>query len=321
MRKHNLPQIGFVFCCMLFFLSINPANARTVHFVKEYNYQASEIDSKVTCRVIALEQVKRLLLEELGTYLESKTEVRNFQLTQDQITTLTAGIVSAVVINEKWDGVSYYLKAKISADPDEVARSIEKLRNDRQKSKDLDESKKMAHAYADEIKRIKKELEDARIENKNLQVTASVVKKYNAAVDGLSARDLFDKAIQIGFDEKKYEEGVELLSKAILKDPNYYEAYLHRCFLYWNLSDDRCGEDCEKAYDLNPDYPNPEAYERILMAMKKRKVDHRKLTNIIVKGASLGNEFCINKLAQGKKAARAGDREIQSLLNEVGISW
>jgi hypothetical protein len=49
-------------------------------FLKEYTYQASEMDSKVSCRAIALEQVKRLLLEELGTYLESHTEILNFQL-------------------------------------------------------------------------------------------------------------------------------------------------------------------------------------------------------------------------------------------------
>ena len=56
----------------------NLAIAGLVTFQKEYTYQASEYDSKVSCRALALEQVKRLLLEELGTYLESETEVKNF---------------------------------------------------------------------------------------------------------------------------------------------------------------------------------------------------------------------------------------------------
>ena len=55
-------------------------------------------------------------------------------MTKDQITTLTAGIVSAEVIDEKWDGRTYYLKAKISADPKEVAKSVDALRNDVQKN-------------------------------------------------------------------------------------------------------------------------------------------------------------------------------------------
>jgi hypothetical protein len=48
--------------------------------------------------------VKRILLEELGTYLESHTEIVNFQLRKDQITALTAGVVQTQILKEKWDG-------------------------------------------------------------------------------------------------------------------------------------------------------------------------------------------------------------------------
>ena len=64
--------------------------AATKVFEREYTYSASEADSKLTCRVIALEQVKRLLLEELGTYLHSISEVKDGILTKDEIVTLTA---------------------------------------------------------------------------------------------------------------------------------------------------------------------------------------------------------------------------------------
>ena len=67
--------------------------AETKVFEKEYTYQASELDSKVSSRSIALEQVKRLLLEELGTYLVSETEVKNLHLSKDKVTgaSLSAG--------------------------------------------------------------------------------------------------------------------------------------------------------------------------------------------------------------------------------------
>ena len=104
----------------LLFLFLDTVHAQSVTFHREYRYQASEVDSKVSCRAIALEQAKRLLLEELGTYLESETEVRNYQLTKDQITTLTAGIVRTEIVAEKWDGTEYWLKARIVADPDQV---------------------------------------------------------------------------------------------------------------------------------------------------------------------------------------------------------
>ena len=39
-------------------------------FIREYTYQASDYDSKVTARVNALNQVSELLLREVGVYIE-----------------------------------------------------------------------------------------------------------------------------------------------------------------------------------------------------------------------------------------------------------
>ena len=118
---------------MLFSISLSFAG--NVTFVKEYTYQASELDSKASCRTISLEMVKRLLLEELGTYLISETEVKDFKLTKEQVKTYSAGIVGAEIIEDKWDGKTYWLKAKVSADPKEVAKSIKSIGEDKQKKK------------------------------------------------------------------------------------------------------------------------------------------------------------------------------------------
>ena len=85
----RVPIRKVIFICLLVSLvNVPSVYAKVMTFTKEYTYQASEADSKLTCRAIALEQVKRLLLEQLGTYLESQSEVKNFQLTKDQIATL-----------------------------------------------------------------------------------------------------------------------------------------------------------------------------------------------------------------------------------------
>ena len=126
--KSNLMRISMILLLLLSASGILAAETKT--FIREYSYQASELDSKVSCRTIALELVKRLLLEEAGTYLESETEVRNYQLTKDQITVLTAGVVRAELLNEKWDGKTYYIQAKLEVNPKEVEQSIQKLRQD-----------------------------------------------------------------------------------------------------------------------------------------------------------------------------------------------
>jgi len=124
---NNLRLMSLLTILLLLFVS-NPAHAGSKTFTMEYTYQASEQDSKVSCRTNALNQVKRLLLEELGTYLESHTEVKNFELTRDDIVSLASGIVKTKIIDEEWDGKNYWIKAIVIADPDEVAKSIEKSR-------------------------------------------------------------------------------------------------------------------------------------------------------------------------------------------------
>ena len=122
-----------LFLILSFLLSANSSFAETKTFIKEDTHHAGDEDSRNSSRIISLREVKRLLLEELGTYLESQTEVKNFQITKDQITALTAGIVNTEVIEDKWDGKVYWLKAKITANPQDVIKSIDDLRKDRQK--------------------------------------------------------------------------------------------------------------------------------------------------------------------------------------------
>jgi len=91
----------FLLLFLLLLFLPNFTIAETKIFIKEYTYQASDEDSKNSSRTVALREVKRLILEEMGTYLESITEVKNLQLTKDEITTLTAGIVQTELPNVK----------------------------------------------------------------------------------------------------------------------------------------------------------------------------------------------------------------------------
>lgn len=203
-------SIATIFCV---FLSMSvPAYAKVVTFEKEYTYQASEVDSKITARAIAVEQVKRLVLEELGTYLIAETEVKDFRLTKDKVVMFTAGIVQTEILNEKWDGEKYYLKARIKADPDEVAVSVDKLRKDTQKSKEVEDTKKMADEAFKQIEKLKKELETAKSDT-NKQ------KEYAKAADTLSATDWFDKGYNYS-EAKEYDKAIEAYTKVIALDPS-----------------------------------------------------------------------------------------------------
>ncbi len=209
------------------FLFAGLSHAEKVTFVKEYTYQASELDSKASCRTISLEMVKRLLLEELGTYLISETEVKDFQLTKDKVVMLTAGIVQTEILNEKWDGERYYLKARVKADPKEVAAAVDRLRKDTQKSKELEAVKKKADEAFKQIEKLKKELEAVKADT-NKQ------KEYAKAADILSATDWYEKGYNLGISGN-YKEALNAFNKAIELNPQDAAAYSSRGLTYYFL--------------------------------------------------------------------------------------
>jgi len=205
-------------------LLINNTCAQEKTFIKEYSYAASELDSKVSSRTIAMEQVKRLVLEELGTYLKSDTEVKNFQLTSDQITAFSAGIIKISVIDEKWDGRTYYIKAEIVADPQEVSNSIAKVLTDQTNSRILEETNKKADQSLQEIEKLRNELETIKAKDKRLQ-------DYEKAVDVLSAKQWFVKGYAL-ISTGNYQESIPAYLKVIELEPGNVAAHIHLAWAY-----------------------------------------------------------------------------------------
>ena len=126
------------------------AESRT--FVREYYYQAGESDSKITSRTKALTEVKRLLLEEIGVYLESYinySEEQNGdrisnQFLRKEIEQISAGITETTILEENWTGVEYYIKAKES----EIASLRQSLETEQEKLRQQE----------DNLQRLNKEL-------------------------------------------------------------------------------------------------------------------------------------------------------------------
>lgn len=216
-------KIIALFLCFFVLFAGQFAFAKTRIFIKEYTYQAGDEDSKNSSRVIALREVKRLLLEELGTYLESETEVKNFQLTKDQITTLTAGIVQTEIIAEKWDGRVYWLKSKIVADSDKVVQSIDAMRKDRDKTKELESMKQKSDELFREVERLRKAMASEKNGGRESQKAA-----YDQSIRELSAAEWIEKGHAVSGPEDDFKGAFNAYSRAIELDPVNIRAYYFR---------------------------------------------------------------------------------------------
>ncbi|WP_236021737.1 tetratricopeptide repeat protein [Geomesophilobacter sediminis] len=230
------------------------ACADPVTVVREYTYRAGDADSKLTCRTIALEQVKRLLLEELGSYLEAQTEIREATLTKDEIVTYTAGAVATVVIEERWNGEEYYMKAKITADAADVAKSVAALHEDREKAAELEQLRAQANESLKEIDRLRKDLAVAKATGgaEDPAKVASAQSDYNRAVARLSAKEYLEQGIRLR-KSGSYREALTAFGKAIEVAPTWSRPYATRGATFVLVNDTgRALKDLDRAVELNP---------------------------------------------------------------------
>jgi len=216
-------------------------------FIKEYYYKASDLDSRISCRTIALEQVKKSLLEELGTYVTSETTVLNNVLTKDQVTSYSAGIVTTKVLDEKWDGNTYYIRATIAADPSDVANKIELMRKDKERARELEEAWKIANAATSELNKLKYG-STSRSDN------ATAKDKYEKAISAVVANEYYYQAFS-KLDKGFYREAITMLNEVIKLNPTIAASYLNRGAAFRALGNYPLAiDDANRALELIPCY-------------------------------------------------------------------
>ena len=232
------------------------SQAKTVTFEEKYTYDASEADSKLTCRTISLLQVKRLLLEKLGTYIETKTEVANYQITRDEIAALSAAIIKTEILEEKWDGKIYSLTAKIDADPDSVAKAIKEMKGSREGEEKANKLENVNEKYIEQINELKEEL--ARAQNNLININ----RDFRSSSEIISAWESFETGLQLQ-RERKYKEAISAFNKAIEHNPKYMH-FFHRGRAYMALKQYRNAiNDFSTVINLNPSIINAYFYRGI----------------------------------------------------------
>ena len=104
-------------------------------------YVMGENDSRTDAKQFALLDAKRKALEQFGTYLTSQTTVENYQLTQDQITTYTMGLMKTNILEENLETEGDYqtmlVKIQAVVDQAEVDESLKNFAATKQEGDDL----------------------------------------------------------------------------------------------------------------------------------------------------------------------------------------
>lgn len=234
-----------------------PLHAQEKTFIKEYTYKASEADSKVSCRAIAINQLRSMLLNELGVYMESNQLLKNTELGGkfsddfvENISTISAGITKLDVLGETWNGETFWMKAAITVDTTSLQESLKRLSEDRRKVKELEDMKQRLNEADQKLKALTQELNTQKEINKK----AAITEKYNQQVNAMSATN-FMYAAKVKYESNDLKGAIEGFDKVISLDPKFTLAYAYRGHAKTNAGNYAAAiDDFSKAIELYPTF-------------------------------------------------------------------
>jgi tetratricopeptide (TPR) repeat protein len=196
----------------------------------DYNMGDGETPSVAESR--ALLNAKRIALEQAGTYVESYSKVKNFQLVEDEVKVLASGTIEVTILDKKrtlvGNGFHFWvrIKARVNSDKMDVM-----ARNVKEKSI-IEDYKKIQREYdknQKEMEKLKKELAMAQGETAKKKVETRIADEEKL----FQANEWFEKGLRhtIGREDDK---AIEEYTQAIALNPDYAEAYNYRGFAYYN---------------------------------------------------------------------------------------
>ena len=155
-------------------------------------YHLGDNDSKLDGHRLALLEAKRTALEKAGTYVESITEVKDYQLTRDDIKTYSAGILHVEETKDpEWQMVGHNLEVtvyvKVSVDDEDVARKIGALRKDQDATQQLKQSRAQVEQDERKIADLNKQLKKAK---KGAPATERAQAQRSEALQGIDSSTL-----------------------------------------------------------------------------------------------------------------------------------
>ena len=264
-------------------------NAENKTFIREYHYQAGESDSKISSRTKALTEVKRLLLEEIGVYLESYinySEVQNEdrisnQFLKKEIEQISAGITETSILEENWTGVEYYIKAEITVDPDDVIRQLNRSIEHRKASVVVDslnmlltEANTSIKAKESEIASLRQSLEN---EQEKLRQQEENLQRLNKELSNLKSR-----YSQIAKQEQAVQSEIDRISRAFAQSTSKASQVLI------GMNDEDvvrlCGKPRSIKSDINTDFKDAWNYGDITIIFDQSGCEYDSRLGLVIKG-------------------------------------
>jgi len=283
--------------------------SKTTEIISEGIYNMGDGETPIIAEGKALEQAKRVAVEQAGTYVKSYSKVKNFQIAEDEVQVLASGIMEVTVLDKKRtvaeDAIKFWVKIKAVVYPDKIKIMAERVR-DQDLAQDYQAMKDAYLKSEKEIEELKKQLAATKDASNRKQIVTKITDQEKTFTAGQS----FDKGMRLVM-ENKSDEAIKAFSKAIADDPHNLKAYGQRAILYAKkLQIDKAIADFNTIIKIKPNAARAYAGRGIVYS---RTGQHKKAIDDLTKALELHQNIPATKLAMvyaslGRSYRSLGDR-------------
>ncbi len=141
------------------------SNAKTEIIFANHKYLMGDNDSKNDARRMCFLEAKRKVLEKAGTYIESHTQAKNYQLTEDEINSYSAALLKIEVLNEEWKFIgstmAIFMSVKAEVNTDYIEKQLSKIKQDISLQKKIKDQQRQIQDMEHKYTKLQKELATA----------------------------------------------------------------------------------------------------------------------------------------------------------------
>ena len=254
-KQHRRP-IWFIFLPALLCCLPPSGYADTKVIAAEGTYTMGDGETPLVAESRALQQAKRVALEEAGTYVQSYAKTRHDVLTDNEIEAISAGLIEVEILEKRRQvvdkGIQFYVKIKATVTLEKADELVTRLRQ-----RDLGTFPELVQKYgrlrddhihlAKEMELLKQQMAEAK-STQEIQQTASLIAEQERR---FQARELYDQCIVPGRDTNDI---IGCLTDVIRFDPRFAEAWAIRGFYnsYLLKHEEQAISDYTEAIRLDP---------------------------------------------------------------------
>jgi tetratricopeptide (TPR) repeat protein len=225
--------------------------AKTV-VTAEGKYVMGDLDTKQNAKALALMEAKKMSLEKAGTYIESISEVREYQLTKDQVNSLAAGIMSIEILKEDWkmsgENMVLVLSVRATIDTSNLKSRISSM----EEYQGSEGNKEIMAQLAS----LQKELADLKAEQAAIKgkaaPTRQMKEKNEEIINKMTSLDNLEEG-HAALRVRRWNEAIAAFQRALDINPKQAEAYAGMSLAYHaTKKPEKANEMVEKALNMNP---------------------------------------------------------------------